>query len=1013
MNTFFNPKQIVFVCSLVCLSASAQRAEFVDPFSQPIEWLSPIDSVWSGLANWTDRDVPNTRQEDAIINVPGEYSITVNSSFNIGSLFLTNPDVTLMIDSPVIFTVYEDFVNHATILLNPNGLESNARLRVAQNTTLFPPGEILMNAENEPFDAQLLTIFGSTLTIAPGYSIRGAGHFGGTFVNHGEFIAQDLNGVGMRFFGSMTQENGGIIRATGTKLIFEENATLVGGEIRLDPNSILTLRGATDLRPDVITMEVGSRIRIEGTSGFVFPGQLIEAIDVYGEQSLYILNEDLQNDGVVTINADRNPVSSRIRIDTSCSITGNGVIRMLLNEADPNVNTTSIFTNGQVELTLSPDLLVEGAGQIESSSGQIINQGIIRGNHPTKEMVLRGTHSGGGLYEADGADMAFSSMVLNSGILSTKNNGRIIPLGATFNDVTINGDVFVGLDNAELRLGGNTANNGKILIHAIGINDQVELIGQADTVVTGSGEIELRTTGLGGRPEIDGWFTFGPNQSIYGSGRINAEIYLQSKIIANDPLHPLLIISSLINGGECIAQDATIELGNVQLVNTSVYPTGSGRVKSSIFQNGEIRLNNVLLVSDLDIFNNVALVIQGPVELHGDHLFLDEGRIEFEGSSTLDGSGTITMRTQVAKRNEPAIVVQSNADGVIGKDYIVQGSGLIAGYGQCTLTNQGLFIANDPFAPLRYLGNLRGNGVYRADNAIMELSNTANFDGGIFEAIGSGFIEVGVGTASIGNLINHGIIKLPGHDSNLDLVTDIENNGTIVINSNLQSDGARLHARVPLEISGVGTIEMHRVESENDARLHADDPLTIGQFQTIIGDGRLVGSGGIIINGKVDPGGNTREFVTAKMRFSETTRIHLDIGGVETGTYDRFTVLTSNLVELDGTLNIELEKGYLPSIGDSWTIIDGGNITGEFAQVMVPIVPEGQIYRVLYSSNETTVVLTCLADYNGDGALNFFDITHFLVLYLENDIEADLNNSGSLNFLDISLFLQAFSDGCS
>ena len=54
----------------------------------------------------------------------------------------------------------------------------------------------------------------------------------------------------------------------------------------------------------------------------------------------------------------------------------------------------------------------------------------------------------------------------------------------------------------------------------------------------------------------------------------------------------------------------------------------------------------------------------------------------------------------------------------------------------------------------------------------------------------------------------------------------------------------------------------------------------------------------------------------------------------------------------------------------------------------------------------------CIADLNGDGQLNFFDVSAFLVAYGDEDPLADLNNDGLYNFFDVSAFLVAYSDGC-
>ncbi len=54
----------------------------------------------------------------------------------------------------------------------------------------------------------------------------------------------------------------------------------------------------------------------------------------------------------------------------------------------------------------------------------------------------------------------------------------------------------------------------------------------------------------------------------------------------------------------------------------------------------------------------------------------------------------------------------------------------------------------------------------------------------------------------------------------------------------------------------------------------------------------------------------------------------------------------------------------------------------------------------------------CPQDFNGDGSLNFFDISAFLAAFSAMDAPADFNGDGSFNFFDISEFLAAFSAGC-
>ena len=51
-------------------------------------------------------------------------------------------------------------------------------------------------------------------------------------------------------------------------------------------------------------------------------------------------------------------------------------------------------------------------------------------------------------------------------------------------------------------------------------------------------------------------------------------------------------------------------------------------------------------------------------------------------------------------------------------------------------------------------------------------------------------------------------------------------------------------------------------------------------------------------------------------------------------------------------------------------------------------------------------------DYNGDGAINFFDVSLFLQLFSAEDPSTDLNGDGAFNFFDVSAFLVIIAAGC-
>lgn len=98
---------------------------------------------------------------------------------------------------------------------------------------------------------------------------------------------------------------------------------------------------------------------------------------------------------------------------------------------------------------------------------------------------------------------------------------------------------------------------------------------------------------------------------------------------------------------------------------------------------------------------------------------------------------------------------------------------------------------------------------------------------------------------------------------------------------------------------------------------------------------------------------------------------------------------------------------------------DFGADTGR--QVMngrIDINDSGQVAFAAFLRNGTIGVFVatpaagCIADFNNDGAADFFDVSDFLSAFQNADPDADINNDGTVDFFDVSDFLGAFAAGC-
>ena len=78
-----------------------------------------------------------------------------------------------------------------------------------------------------------------------------------------------------------------------------------------------------------------------------------------------------------------------------------------------------------------------------------------------------------------------------------------------------------------------------------------------------------------------------------------------------------------------------------------------------------------------------------------------------------------------------------------------------------------------------------------------------------------------------------------------------------------------------------------------------------------------------------------------------------------------------------------------------------------------PWVRHEGIRNAFMSETRTFTIDTCspAADFDGNGSLNFFDVSAFLTAFNTQDPIADFNNDGAFNFFDVSAFLTSFAEG--
>ncbi len=742
-----------------------------------------------------------------------------------------------------------------------------------------------------------------------------------------------------------------------------------------------------------------------------------------GSNRTLTLNDNLLNNGLMVINPTGALLNTHLSFAADATISGTGTI--VLNALN-DLGDAQVVGNG-FTITHTNGHTIRGSGSI---FGTMFNSGNIIADDPAGAgLRLAGTltqAANGSVGANAGKLLLGNGSVTTGGTMSTINEGLIeVQNTATIGNIINTGDLEIPGQGWSLLLNDNIVNNGTITVNSNDAVFNAHLQFDVEAVLDGSGNVVMVSNGDLGDAQIltggafDG--TIGTNQVVEGSGLItganDGTIVNLGIINGNDPTADLGLAGNHSGSGTYRADDGLIDLRGGLILDGGTFDSSGGGIVE-MTQGGLVTLSNITNLGQMGIRGQGGTIgLTGPMTNNGTITINSNGAVfnahlQFDVEAVLGGSGNVVMVSN-GDLGDAQILTGGAFDGTIGTNQVVEGSGLITGANDGTIVNLGIINGNDPTADLGLAGNHSGSGTYRADDGLIDLRGGLILDGGTFDSSGGGIVEMTQGgLVTLSNITNLGQMGIRGQGGTIGLTGPMTNNGTITINSNGAVFNAHLRFDAATVVDGNGTIEMFVNGDFGDAQILSNQGFigTIGEGQTITGSGRLQGE--MNMNGTLDPDSTHRRFDIDVLHFSPTSAMIADLGGLLAGEFDRLLLGTADTIDLDGTLTVNLDAGYTPVFGDTWDIIDGGTITGEFATKHVPSAPIGQVYRVIYESDRVFVILTCDADYTGDGVLNFFDVSKFLELFGAQDPEADINGDGSFNFFDISAFLQIFSAPC-
>lgn len=195
------------------------------------------------------------------------------------------------------------------------------------------------------------------------------------------------------------------------------------------------------------------------------------------------------------------------------------------------------------------------------------------------------------------------------------------------------------------------------------------------------------------------------------------------------------------------------------------------------------------------------------------------------------------------------------------------------------------------------------------------------------------------------------------------------------------------------------------------------------------------GSGFCYVTGNGGPGSNTDVDAANTILTSPALNATAESGDAQI-TYARWFSNTAGAAPGADVFTVQISDN-----GSAWTTVEvvgptgpqaGGGWFNQTIRVADYITPTAQV-RLRFIAEDagdgsvieagvdavdltfvscTDPVVECPADLDGNGTLNFFDISAFLALYNAQDAAADINDDGAWNFFDVSAYLAQYNAGC-
>jgi RHS repeat-associated protein len=942
-----------------------------------VTWINPAGGDWSTPSDWSSQALPGPN-DDVVINAlnPGaSVTHTQNVTDTIHSLTAAAP-----------ITLSEGELNLSGGTGTPGALSDTGPFSLAggilsladvQAGTVLTASSAAEGTLNQVTLGGSLSVSNTAISVTGGMTLaNGAQVAVGNASSSGEIVVQGnqmiggtgdftFAGVGgtLEVIGNVTLGPGVIVDGTTGTINIQSGSLVNQGTIDSNGGGTISLQYAsgtswTNASGGIFQADGGSTLSIGGTSGA--PGTGATGINAAG--------------GVLQAAG-----GSTLTLGTAWSNAGTIVV------TNSTLNLWGSFTTAGLGSYTPTGSTINLTGTLDNTGATLILDAATGSWN-----LVGGTLDGGALATLDGTSLASS---VYGGTLEG------LTLGATVSGQAQPGNMSVATGDATVT-GGLTLTNGSV-VQIDAVSFPPLLVFQGNETIGGNGQIQF--AGPGGELEVIGNVIVGPGVSVDGTSgtlSIQSGSLVNQGTIDSDGGGTVSIQGSTgttwSNTGLITAtNNSTIDLGDtfktsemgtivgtdgvVSLTGTLINDetlaltdaTGSFYLGGGTIDGGTVTtsgdaellgfiggtLNAVTLDGTLNdgMFPALGLNITNGLTLNGGTITIaGTNDLEFAGTQTLSGSGTVSVATL---SNSVSLVVDGTGDSLtIAPGITIQGHGFVGEVSGGSVTINGTIAANDGGALI-----------------VQGCTNFANgtLTGGTWEASNNSTLRI-IGAQIATNAAS---VLLSGSQSHIysDAATT---NALGSLSAN--ADGSQVTVT-----GGANLVDTASLTNAGTVTLGPNSSLTVAAYTQTGGGTGLQGgtlatsqSAGVDIEAGTFSGPGSVQgdltnaaaldlgtavgtlSVTGDYTQTATGTMSVKLGGTAPGTqYDQVNL--TGPASLDGTLDINLVNGFGPSIGQTFQVLSFADSVGSFATVN-GLAPNNQA-TLEPISNPTNVTLKAIS----------------------------------------------------